>query len=212
MTSATAKKPASETEAKKEPSPAKTTKKPAGKTGPAKPSNAADKDTNPTESIAKIGHNSEPLKNVKLKNFFAEITRLEALKKDISEDISQVWKSAEGEGFDKAAMKAVLKRQNMSEEEREKLEAQIDLYEGLLGTDGESREPEDKGVKAAAEGQPVTANPYTKKSPNHARWQRAWTMQAGNMATETTDTSPTDQKDKTTGTAPQPDKETDKAA
>lgn len=165
------------------------------------------------EQSQPAGSNSADLAPSQLKGFFAELDRLEDLKRDIGEDLSELWKAIKSKGFDTAALKAVRKRQKMSAEDRQELEAQIDLYEGVLGLTTDTSEPEDKGVKAASEGQPVTANPYTKKSPNHERWNRAWVLQTALMANpETAESSATScPKEKENGTTEQPE-EAEKAA
>ncbi|WP_254170456.1 DUF2312 domain-containing protein [Roseibium polysiphoniae] len=117
-----------------------------------------------------------------LKGFFSEIERLEEEKAQVSADITEIFKAAKGWGFDVDAMRDVLKRKKMSKEDLDAKEAQIDLYEGVLGLHGDKTEAEDMGIQAASEGQPLTGNPYTKKDPRHTKWANAWNMQTALMA------------------------------
>lgn len=127
------------------------------------------------------GSNTATLASDQLKGYMAEIGRLEAEKKQISDDIGEIYKAAKDKGFDTSIMRDILKRQKMSPEERAEREAQIGLYEGVLGLTSE-QEAEQLGVEAASKGLPLTANPYTRKSPKHLRWENAWQMQTALMA------------------------------
>ena len=167
--------PASTTEETK---PAKTSPE---KAAPNKSSAAKSQKTAPKAQPA-TGSNSATLASVTLKTFFSEIRRLEEEKAQIGTDISEIYKAAKKQGFDTDAMKEVLRREKMTKEEREQREAQIDLYEGVLGLNGEKNEAQEQGIQAASEGQPVTNNPFTKKDPRHTDWANAWQMQTALMA------------------------------
>ena len=146
------------------------------------------------ESEPPRASNTATLVSDQLKGFFAEIERLEEEKAQIGAEIAEIFKAAKEKGFDTGAMKEILKRQKMSKEDREKLEAQVDLYEGVLGLTGEKDEAELMGIQAASEGAPATANPYTKRDPRRQKWDAAWQMQ--NMVMAATGETPANTPDK----------------
>ncbi|MBD8894021.1 DUF2312 domain-containing protein [Roseibium litorale] len=146
-----------------------------------KPSTGNAKKTGAKQQPA-TGSNSSTLASETLKGFYSEIKRLEEEKAQIGTDISEIYKAAKKQGFDTDAMREVLRREKMTKEEREQREAQIDLYEGVLGLNGEKNEAQVQGIQAASEGQPVTNNPFTKKDPRYTDWSNAWQMQTALMA------------------------------
>ena len=159
---------------------------PPGKTATkakASPKSAASKAPQKTTANARpAGSNTKELARDKLRNMMAEIERLEAEKKLISDDISEIFKAAKAEGLDPDIMKLVLKRQKMTPEERENQEVQLGLYESTLGLDSTGADVHDLAIQAASEGQPVTSNPYIKNDPRHKQWIAAWQLQTTLLA------------------------------
>ncbi|MGV2976481.1 GapR family DNA-binding domain-containing protein [Roseibium alexandrii] len=133
-------------------------------------------------NASKAGSNTQELARDKLRNMMAEIERLEAEKKVISDDISEIFKAAKAEGLDPDIMKLVLKRQKMTRQERENQELQLGLYESTLGLDSTAADVHNLAIQAASEGQPVTSNPYIKNDPRHKQWIAAWQLQTTVLA------------------------------
>jgi uncharacterized protein (UPF0335 family) len=77
---------------------------------------------------------SEPGDN-QLKSIVARINTLMDERKVISDDISDVYAEAKGNGFDVPALRAIVKAQREDAEKRRTREANIDLYRGRLGID-----------------------------------------------------------------------------
>ncbi|WP_422022909.1 GapR family DNA-binding domain-containing protein [Roseibium sp.] len=181
--SKTMQQPAS-TDAKKEKKSAPSV--PPGKTATkakATPKSAASKTPEKASpNASKAGSNTQELARDKLRNMMSEIERLEAEKKVISDDISEIFKAAKAEGMNTDIMKLVLKRQKMTPEERENQEVQLGLYESTLGLDSTGADVHNLAIQAASEGQPVTSNPYIKNDPRHKQWIAAWQLQTTVLA------------------------------
>ena len=77
-------------------------------------------------SDPKPGHNQ-------LKSVIERINRLEDQKKEISQDISEVYLEAKGNGLNPAALRAIVKEQRADKKKREALQADIDAYMAALG-------------------------------------------------------------------------------
>ena len=75
------------------------------------------------------GHNS----NGQLKSVLERINTLEDQKKDISEDIKDVYAEAKSNGFDAAALRAVVKRQRADAQKLAEHEAIVETYLASLG-------------------------------------------------------------------------------
>lgn len=69
----------------------------------------------------------------RLRLFIERAERLLEEKKGISDDLSDVYKEAKGQGFDTKAMKAVIKLRAMKRDERQEAEAILDTYKTALG-------------------------------------------------------------------------------
>ena len=63
-----------------------------------------------------------------LRSFIDRIELLESEKKDLSLDISEVYKEARGSGFDPKIMRQVIKLRKMDKAQRDEAEALLDLY------------------------------------------------------------------------------------
>lgn len=68
-----------------------------------------------------------------LRLFIERIERLLEEKKGISDDLSDVYREAKGQGYDTKAMKAVIKLRAMKRDERQEAEAILDTYKTALG-------------------------------------------------------------------------------
>lgn len=75
---------------------------------------------------------TEPGDN-QLKSIVARINTLMDEKKQISDDITDVYAEAKGNGYDVPALRAIVKAQREEAEKRQAREAMIDLYRRKLG-------------------------------------------------------------------------------
>lgn len=70
--------------------------------------------------------------NNMLRGYVSRIENLEEQKKDISNDIKDVYSEAEGEGFDKKALRTLIRLRKQDKAERENLDAVVETYEAAL--------------------------------------------------------------------------------
>lgn len=75
---------------------------------------------------------SQPGDN-QLKSIVSRINALLDEKKQISDDVGDVYAEAKGHGFDVPALRAIVKAQREDAEKRKAREAMIDVYRGTLG-------------------------------------------------------------------------------
>ena len=68
-----------------------------------------------------------------LKQFVEALENLDGEKKELSQEIAEKWKEVKSAGFDKAALRNVLKLRKMREHERIQHEELMDLYQHALG-------------------------------------------------------------------------------
>ncbi len=68
-----------------------------------------------------------------LRALIERIERLEEEKKTIGDDIAQVYDEAHSTGFDKKAIRAIVKLRKKDQAERQEEESIIDLYLNALG-------------------------------------------------------------------------------
>jgi len=68
-----------------------------------------------------------------LKQFIERIERLEEDKRNIAEDIKEVFAEAKGAGFDNKAMREILKQRRLDANELEEQEYLLDTYKRALG-------------------------------------------------------------------------------
>ena len=68
-----------------------------------------------------------------LRQFIERVERLEEEKKDISEQIKEVFAEMKGRGFDVKAVRAILKERKQDPDDIAEQEALIDLYRSALG-------------------------------------------------------------------------------
>jgi uncharacterized protein (UPF0335 family) len=80
-----------------------------------------------------IGHNSiGGVVGERLKSFVERIVRLEEDKKNLGEDVKEVYSEAKGVGFDVKILRKVVKRSQMEREKVREEDDLIDLYEAAL--------------------------------------------------------------------------------
>jgi uncharacterized protein (UPF0335 family) len=68
-----------------------------------------------------------------LRLFFERLDRLEEEKKGISDDISDVYSEAKSQGYDTKIMREVRRLKKMKPEDRQQMEALIDIYKAAMG-------------------------------------------------------------------------------
>jgi uncharacterized protein (UPF0335 family) len=68
-----------------------------------------------------------------LRLFFERLDRLEEEKKGVSDDISDVYSEAKSQGYDAKIMREVRRLAKMKPEDRQQMEALIDIYKSAMG-------------------------------------------------------------------------------
>lgn len=71
----------------------------------------------------------------KLKSFVERIEKLDEEKRAIQSDIKDVYNEAESTGFDKKALRALIKIRAQDADERKQLEGILEAYKNALGID-----------------------------------------------------------------------------
>ncbi|MFS8182146.1 DUF2312 domain-containing protein [Pseudovibrio denitrificans] len=154
--------------------------KPKAKTTPAK---AAPKKATPAKT--QTGSNSSGIAADHLQSFFDRIERLEEEKKNIANDIKDVFAEAKGNGFDVPTMRAILKIKKQKPSEREEKESMLDLYMHALGMlEGDLDEAQQLGIDAASAGKAVMDNLYMTEDPRFKKWEQGWQMQTAFLAAQ----------------------------
>jgi uncharacterized protein (UPF0335 family) len=75
------------------------------------------------------GHNSRE----QLKSIIERIENVELQIKELGADRGDIYKEADGNGFDVPALKAIVRARREDPEKRKAREAMIDLYRGQMG-------------------------------------------------------------------------------
>lgn len=75
-----------------------------------------------------------------LRAFVERVERLEEAKKEIAYDIKEVYAEAKGNGYDSKAMREVVRLRKLDSNERQEMEALLDLYLHALGMAPEGAE------------------------------------------------------------------------
>ena len=70
-----------------------------------------------------------------LLSYCERIEHIEVEKKALQNDIKEIFEEAENRGFDKKALKEVLKRRKMDANDARELDFSLDLYKEILGMD-----------------------------------------------------------------------------
>jgi uncharacterized protein (UPF0335 family) len=81
--------------------------------------------------MSEIGHNS--MAGDQLKSIVERIERLESDKKEIADDIRDVYAEAKGNGFDPKAIRQIVRERKQDADERAEREAILDTYRNALG-------------------------------------------------------------------------------
>ena len=68
-----------------------------------------------------------------LRLFVERIERLEEERKGISDDVRDVYSEAKSQGYDTKIMKQIIRLRKMSNDDRQEMEAILDLYKAALG-------------------------------------------------------------------------------
>jgi uncharacterized protein (UPF0335 family) len=68
-----------------------------------------------------------------LRLFIERVERLEEERKGISDDVRDVYSEAKSQGYDSKIMKQIVRLRKMSHEDRQEMEAILDLYKSALG-------------------------------------------------------------------------------
>ncbi|MFV3129820.1 DUF2312 domain-containing protein [Niveispirillum sp. KHB5.9] len=69
----------------------------------------------------------------RLRSFIERIERLEEEKKGIQDDIKDIYAEAKGTGFDTKVMRQIIRIRKMAKEDRQEMDALLDLYKAALG-------------------------------------------------------------------------------
>ena len=67
-----------------------------------------------------------------LKDYIQRIEQIEENKKDLSEDLKEIYSIAKSEGFDTKIMRQVIKRRKMDRSDRDELDTLINIYEDAI--------------------------------------------------------------------------------
>lgn len=74
----------------------------------------------------------ETVNTQQISSFISRIERLEEEKKEIQADIKEVYAEAKGLGFDKKALKQIIKFRKMDDSDRAEFEFLVDSYKTAL--------------------------------------------------------------------------------
>ena len=87
------------------------------------------------DAIAGVGHNSgsTAVARDQLRAIIERIERLEEEKKEVAEQVKEVYAEAKANGFDTKTLRKVISLRKKSTEERQEEEALLDLYMHALG-------------------------------------------------------------------------------
>jgi uncharacterized protein (UPF0335 family) len=91
---------------------------------------------------------SDSVAQDQLRAFVERIERLHEERKAISDDISEIYSEAKGNGFDTKVLKRVIAIRRQDHNERMEQEALLDLYLAALGMQSAPREDDEPHVHA----------------------------------------------------------------
>lgn len=93
----------------------------------------------PAPLSAGIGHNSARdsggIAADHLRSFVERIERLEDEKRDLADDIKEIFAEAKGTGFDTKIMRQIIRLRKMEQADRQEQEALLELYKSAIGLD-----------------------------------------------------------------------------
>lgn len=109
---------------------------------------------------AGVGHNSAAttFAQDQLKSIIERVERLEGEKKELSDDIRDVYAEAKSNGFDVKALRTIIRMRKQDEAARAEHEAMVDLYMHALGMLA------DTPLGAAAVARDIGAKPHVDTS------------------------------------------------
>jgi uncharacterized protein (UPF0335 family) len=82
--------------------------------------------------VSVIGHNSS---EEQLRLLIERVERMEEEKKNVSEDIRDVYSEAKAVGFDPKIMRQIVRLRKMEADDRAEMEAILETYKKALGMD-----------------------------------------------------------------------------
>ena len=82
--------------------------------------------------MSEAGHN---VTDDRLRLLIERVERLEEEKKDLADDIKDVFLEAKAVGYDAKIMKQVIRLRKMQDDDRREMETILDLYKSALGMD-----------------------------------------------------------------------------
>lgn len=82
--------------------------------------------------MSEVGHNSA---DDRLRLLIERIERLEEDKKDVAEDIKDVYTEAKAVGYDPKIMRQIIRLRKMNPDDRREQQALLDVYAHALGLD-----------------------------------------------------------------------------
>ncbi len=80
----------------------------------------------------KISPSAQSVDALKLRQFISQIESLEGQKKEISEEISDIYNDIKNEGYDISVVKEIIRIRKKDEKERIEREAMIEHYKHIL--------------------------------------------------------------------------------
>lgn len=83
-----------------------------------------------------IGDNAPTVAADQMRSFIERVERLEEGKREILDDIKEVYGEAKANGLDVSILRMVVRRRKLSADERAEVDAMLDLYEASLGVFG----------------------------------------------------------------------------
>lgn len=86
-----------------------------------------------TMTDTKAAETAQPIAAGELKAFFERIEKLIAEKKELGEDLADVYREAKGRGFDTKIMRIVVRLRAMEPHARNELDELVDLYRKAVG-------------------------------------------------------------------------------
>jgi len=84
---------------------------------------------------AEIGHNSDTASASKIKSFVERVEKMESEKRDISQDIKEIYAEAKGTGFDVKTIKKLVKLRAIETEKRREEQALLETYAAAIQMD-----------------------------------------------------------------------------
>ncbi len=82
------------------------------------------------------GHNSGQVSGQRIKSFIERVERLESAKKDLADDIKDVYAESKGAGFEPKIIRKIVGLRRMNLEKRREEQELMDLYLAAIGMSG----------------------------------------------------------------------------